>query len=108
MFDTWMNILKKVKDSVLIICEENEFIINNLQKQAFKHNVKKEKLIFVNYLSKSDYLARYKVVDLFLDTYPYNGASTVSDAVSVGLPVLTYLGESFASRQAATHLIQYT
>ena len=104
IFDTWMKILKKVKNSVLIICEENEFIINNLQKQAFKHNIKKEKLIFVNYLSKSDYLARYKVVDLFLDTYPYNGASTVSDAVSVGLPVLTYLGESFASRQAATHL----
>jgi len=51
-----------------------------------------------------EYLARYRIADLFLDTLPYNAGTTASDALRVGLPVLTQLGESFASRMAASLL----
>jgi len=47
-------------------------------------------------------LARYRVVDLFLDTLPYNAGTTASDALRMGLPVLTCIGNSFASRVAAS------
>jgi predicted O-linked N-acetylglucosamine transferase (SPINDLY family) len=42
------------------------------------------------------------LADLFLDTLPYNAHATTSDALQVGLPVLTQIGESFASRVAAS------
>jgi len=53
-------------------------------------------------LSKLEYLARYQVVDLFLDTRPFNAGTTASDALRMGLPVLTLEGNSFNSREAAS------
>ena len=52
----------------------------------------------------TEYLARYRVADLFLDTLPYNAGTTASDALRMGLPVLTCIGNSFASRVAASLL----
>jgi len=49
-------------------------------------------------------LARQKVADLFIDTFPYTGHTTASDALWVGLPVLTRMGKSFASRVSASLL----
>jgi len=61
-------------------------------------------LIFVSRIGRSDYLARYRLADLFLDTTPYNAGTTASDALWSGLPILTCIGESFASRVAASIL----
>ncbi len=52
----------------------------------------------------ADHLARHRQADLFLDTFPYNAHTTTSDALWAGLPVLTLMGESFASRVAASLL----
>jgi predicted O-linked N-acetylglucosamine transferase (SPINDLY family) len=60
--------------------------------------------VFGKRLPMLDYLARYRVADLFLDTLPYNAGTTASDALKMGLPVLTCVGESFASRVAASLL----
>ena len=51
-----------------------------------------------------EHLARHNLADLFLDTLPYNAHTTASDALWVGLPVLTCLGETFAGRVAASLL----
>ena len=63
-----------------------------------------ERLIFGARIPADEYLARYRVCDLFLDTAPYNAGTTASDALWVGLPVLTLLGSSFAGRMAASLL----
>jgi predicted O-linked N-acetylglucosamine transferase (SPINDLY family) len=52
----------------------------------------------------SEHLARHKLADLFIDTLPCNAHTTASDALWAGLPVLTCMGESFASRVAASLL----
>ena len=52
----------------------------------------------------ADHLARYQSVDLFLDTFPYGAHTTASDALWMGLPVLTRCGRSFASRVASSLL----
>jgi predicted O-linked N-acetylglucosamine transferase (SPINDLY family) len=52
----------------------------------------------------AEHLARHRVADLFLDTLPYNAHTTASDALWVGLPVLTRIGETFAARVAASLL----
>ncbi len=51
-----------------------------------------------------DHLARIALADLFLDNYPYNAHSTAIDSLKVGVPVLTFMGQSFASRVAASLL----
>ena len=50
------------------------------------------------------HLARQKLADLFIDTWPYNGGTTASDALWVGLPVLTLAGRSYAARMAGSLL----
>ena len=51
-----------------------------------------------------EHLARHALADLFLDTLPYNAHTTASDALNMGVPVLTTPGETFASRVAASQL----
>jgi protein O-GlcNAc transferase len=55
-------------------------------------------------LPMTEYLARYRIADLFLDTLPYNAGTTASDALRMGLPVLSCIGNSFASRVGASLL----
>jgi len=55
-------------------------------------------------LPSQDHLARHRLADLFLDTLPYNAHTTASDALWVGLPVITCRGQSFAGRVAASLL----
>jgi predicted O-linked N-acetylglucosamine transferase (SPINDLY family) len=54
--------------------------------------------------SLPEHLARVRAADLFLDTFPYNAHATALDALWAGVPLLTYPGESFASRVAASLL----
>jgi predicted O-linked N-acetylglucosamine transferase (SPINDLY family) len=60
--------------------------------------------VFAERLPLPEHLARHRQADLFLDTFPYNAHTTTSDALWVGLPVLTLAGQSFASRVAASLL----
>ena len=62
------------------------------------------RLVFAPRLALADHLARYRLADLFLDTFPYNAHTTASDALWSGLPILTCAGQSFASRVAGSLL----
>jgi predicted O-linked N-acetylglucosamine transferase (SPINDLY family) len=103
-FDGWMRILKSVPESVLLLYAENQSAAENLKMEAEKRGVNPARLIFGEKLIRSQYLARFRSADLFLDTLPYNAGATASDALWAGLPVLTCMGESFASRVAASLL----
>ena len=104
IFDSWATILKAVKGSIMFIYVDNELAKINLKKEISSRKVDPSRLFFGEYLPFSDYLARYRVMDLFLDTYPYNAGTTASDALWMGLPVLTLSGNSFPSRMAASLL----
>ncbi len=101
-FDSWGRILKQVDNSVLLIYIKHEPAKINLTKEIVLRGIQPSRLIFAERLPKPEYLARYRVADLFLDTLPYNAGTTASDAIRMGLPVLTCMGESFASRVAAS------
>jgi len=103
-FDSWARILGKVDDSVLLIYADNESAKRNLTNEIVKRGINSSRLIFGDRLPKLDYLARYRVADLFLDTHPYNAGTTASDALRMGLPILTYTGNSFPSRMASSLL----
>lgn len=104
IFEAWMRVLKFVDGSVIWLLADNPKAKANLIREAAAHNVAKERLIFANRIEYSKYLAQFKFADLFLDTFPYNAGTTANDALYMGLPVLTLMGETMVSRMAASLL----
>ena len=103
-FEVWMRILKAVDHSVLWLLVSNENTVKNLKKEMEKYGINKNRLVFAKYVPIEEHLNRIKYADLFIDNLPYNAHTTSSDALRMGLPVLTCIGESFASRVAASLL----
>jgi predicted O-linked N-acetylglucosamine transferase (SPINDLY family) len=103
-FDGWMRILTRVPGSVLHMLGGNATLESNLRREAQARGVAADRIVFGARLPPAEYLARYRPADLFLDTLPYNAGTTASDALWAGLPVLTCMGEAFASRVGASLL----
>ncbi|MBN9404467.1 MAG: tetratricopeptide repeat protein [Burkholderiales bacterium] len=104
MFDRWMKLLRALPQAVLWLLGDSETARQNLRAEAQARGVEPERLVFAQRRPYAQYLAQYRQADLFLDTLPFNGGTTVSDALWAGLPVLTQLGHTFAGRMAASLL----
>jgi protein O-GlcNAc transferase len=103
-FQSWMRILKAVETSVLWLYEDNAVAVKHLQQEAEKSGVNSNRLVFAKRMPLPEHLARHQQADLFIDTFPCNAHTTASDALWAGLPVLTLIGNAFASRVAASLL----
>lgn len=104
LFDIWMRLLQQIEGSVLWLLEGNASIRDNLRNEAVARGVAPDRLIFAARTTPEQHLARQQLADLFLDTLPYNAHTTASDALWVGLPLLTTPGQSFPARVAASIL----
>lgn len=104
IFNIWMRILVKAPDSVLWLLETSGAAKKNLMAEAVRCGVAPDRLIFAPKVPLPDHLARHRLADLFLDTLPYNAHTTASDALRMGLPIVTCAGATFASRVAASLL----
>ena len=105
VFDVWMRILQRVENSVLWLLDNSENSKNNLRKEAEIRNIDNNRLIFTKRTSYEKYLAAMKHADLYLDTFIYNAGATASNALWVGVPVLTMAGESYSARMASSLLL---
>jgi predicted O-linked N-acetylglucosamine transferase (SPINDLY family) len=104
IFDIWMRLLRQVDGSVLWLLEGDGLVPQNLRREAERRGVAASRLIFAKRVALEDHLARHRLADLFLDTLPYNAHTTASDALWMGLPVITCPGKTFAGRVAASLL----
>ncbi|WP_158272836.1 tetratricopeptide repeat protein [Limnohabitans sp. T6-5] len=104
VFDTWLGLLHDLPKAVLWLFDKNRQVQDTLRQVAHARGIAPERLIFASYAPLPMHLSRYRLADLFLDTAPYNAHTTASDALWVGLPVLTLSGRSFASRVGASLL----
>ncbi|MEO8900007.1 MAG: glycosyl transferase, partial [Polyangiaceae bacterium] len=97
-FDRWLAILARVPGSVLWLLGSSEATNERLRAYAAERGIAKERIVYAQKLANPFHLARYSLADIFLDTTPYGAHTTASDALWMGVPVLTYSGRSFASR----------
>lgn len=97
-FERWMDILTQTPGSVLWLLDFSAETNKNLQAQAEARGVDPSRLIFAGKIANPLHLARYPLADLFLDTLPYGAHTTASDALWMGVPVLTLAGKCFAAR----------
>jgi len=105
VFDVWMRLLREVGGAVLWLRAGAPEARRNLEESARQRGVVPSRLVFAGPVpSMAGHLARHRLADLFLDTFPYNGHTTAGDALWAGLPVLTCSGRGFASRVGASLL----
>jgi protein O-GlcNAc transferase len=105
IFSVWMRLLKAVDGSVLWLSGPNESASRSLRSEAEARGVSADRLVFAPFLPDiDDHLARLALADLFLDTLPCNAHTTASDALFMGIPVVTTPGPTFAGRVAASLL----
>lgn len=109
VFDAWAQILKAVPESVLWLLArsadpEHDPTAANLRREAAARGIDPQRVVFATARPNAEYLGLYRHADLFLDTWPYNAHTTASDALWAGCPVLTWLGDTFAGRVAASLL----
>lgn len=104
VFDVWMRLLAAVPGSVLWLITGGPLADANLVKEAKARGIDEGRLVFAPRIPLQDHLARHRLADLTLDTLPYNGHMTASDALWAGVPLVTCKGERFAGRVAASLL----
>jgi predicted O-linked N-acetylglucosamine transferase (SPINDLY family) len=104
LFDVWTRLLHAVDGSVLWLLRDSSGAETNLRDAARSRGIDPDRLVFAERVELAVHLARHRLADLFLDTLPYNAHTTASDALWMGLPVLTCLGTAFAGRVAASLL----
>jgi protein O-GlcNAc transferase len=104
LFDVWTGFLRETRDSVLWLVADDAAARRNLRKEAERRGVEPGRLVFAQRTSYAEHLARLPLVDLALDTFPFNGGSTTSDILRAGVPVLTCAGDAFASRMTGSLL----
>ena len=97
-FERWIQILLRTPGSVLWLLASTEETHERLRNYAESQGVGRERIVFAPKQPNPMHLARYPLADLFLDTSPYGAHTTASDALWMGVPVLTLSGRSFAAR----------
>ncbi len=104
VFNSWMKILEKVEKSVLWLLETNEIARDNLLKEAKLRKIGSERIVFTKRTAYDIYLSQLQHADLFLDTFVYNAGASASNALWVGVPVLTKEGLGYTARMASSLL----
>ncbi len=103
-FEIWVNILDKIKDSVLWLLDCEDQAKENLIEFVKKNKISPERLVFAKKINHYQHLERLSHADIFVDTFNYNAHTTCSDALWAGIPVVTKKGKQFASRVASSLL----
>lgn len=104
MFAVWMRLLERAPGSVVWLLDHGEAVRANLRREAEAAGVDGQRLVFAPRLPIAEHVNRLQCADLFLDTLPYNAHTTASDALWVGVPVVTCPGRSFQARVAGSLL----
>ena len=104
IFAAWMEILRRSENAILWLVSDNEWARANMLKRAAGLGIDPGRIVFAPRVGPDEYMARLSLADVFLDTFPYNAGTIASDAIRMGLPLVTLAGQAFASRMAASLL----
>lgn len=103
-FDLWMEILRAAPGSLLWLYSSHERMPENVHREARARGVDPARLKFEPRVPRDEYLARFRLADLQLDSLVFNATTTACDALAAGVPLLTARGTTFPSRTAESLL----
>ena len=100
----WMRLLSTHPRLVLWLLDENPWATANLRRRAEAAGVAAERIVFAPRVAHADHLARLALADVVFDTLPCNSHTTGSDALWMGVPLVTLVGQAFIGRVGASLL----
>lgn len=104
MFEVWMRLLKRIPESVLCLIDDSKAGTASLRAQAELHEVAQDRLVFLPRVPHVNFCAQLTLLDVYLDTYPYNCGSTTNDVIHAGIPLVTLHGKTMVSRMGLSVL----
>ena len=94
----WARVLNAVPESRLMLVAPEGSARERVHSFFEQAGVKRDRVEFVGRVARLDYLAKYREIDLCLETFPYNGQTTSLDALWMGVPTVTLVGETVVGR----------
>ena len=104
MWESWCRIIAATENSVLWLIDDNPESRAALTARWAKAGLAAERLVWAGRVDPDRYRARMALADVFLDTHPYNAGTIASDALRMGLPLVTLQGKAFCARMASSLL----
>jgi protein O-GlcNAc transferase len=99
IFEFWMKVLNKHEDVYLALYIDDRAVIDNINLYCKENNFNFNQILFLKHIEHKENLRRISTFDLYLDTYPYNGHTGISDSLfQCCVPTISFTGKSFASR----------
>ena len=102
VFESWLEILRQVPDSVLWIINDEPRVEERLRSRLTAAGLEPQRLLFSPKVESAAFGQACALADLLLDTSPYGSGSTAVTALAAGLPLLTCPGGTFVSRMGAS------
>lgn len=104
VLDVWVDLLRALPEAVLWLLDWHGQARPNLEGELVARGVDLARVIWAPRQGLDEHINRVALADIFIDTWPCNAHTTASDALWAGLPVVTFMGRTFASRVAASLL----
>jgi predicted O-linked N-acetylglucosamine transferase (SPINDLY family) len=104
VLDLWAGVLKAVPDSRLMLLAAEGSHRQRTRESVAMRQIDPERIEFVEYRPRNEYLEHYHRIDIGLDTFPYNGHTTSLDSFWMGVPVVTLAGQTAVGRAGLSQL----
>ena len=104
VLDVWASLLRDIPNSVLWLLDWHGQARPHLEDEMRARGIELQRVRWAPRRALENHMDRLALADIFIDTWPCNAHTTASDALWAGVPVVTYMGQSFAARVAASLL----
>lgn len=107
VINSWGHIFKALPTAKLVLRNKQMACLDerkNLLQRLISVGIQAEQITVDEPLEREDYLASYSAIDILLDTFPYPGGTTTCEALWMGVPTLTFFGNTLLARQGASIL----
>ena len=107
VLSVWSNILNRCEGARLVLkfgAGNDPFVRNRILGRFKKSGIDSERVTILGRKSPQEHLEMYNEIDIALDTWPFNGCTTTCEALWMGVPVVSMIGEDFVSREGLSIL----
>ncbi|MFL2770681.1 MAG: tetratricopeptide repeat protein [Rhodospirillaceae bacterium] len=105
--ELWAKVLKALPETRFFA---NSYLLSDKSRQRYllglfmDHGINKDRVFVGTGGDHVAFLNQYSMVDIILDTWPYSGGLTTCEALVMGVPIVTLMGDRFCGRHTTAHL----